>query len=143
MEINPHFADGHLVRSQILSCLGRFDSAEPAARLALALSPDDPLRWAFLGNLADALFGSERWEEALEAATQACDASPEYIWGHLMVAASAVMAGRKQASRQAFGWLEQHLTESLDELIENYPFAYEKDRRRLGMALSQARQLIA
>ena len=130
VELNPHFADGHLVRSQLLTCLGRFDEALPQARLALDLSPSDPLRWAFLGNLADALFGAERWTDAVQAAEQACEERSDYRWGWLMLAAASAKCGDKERAKEAFSQAQDP-----EAMIAAFPFSREIDRRRLRDAV--------
>ena len=101
------------------------------ARFTLKLSPVDPLKWVYLGNLADALYGLERWQDAHSAASEACEIHPNYVWGTLIHAATLSRLGRCEDARKRLQHLKNLDLRSPAEILSEYPFENNSDRKRI------------
>ncbi len=71
---HEHYADGYALLAALYSSEKRFSDAEPAARKAVEL---DARSWHAQSELAQALLGLDRAEEAEEHAQAAADIQPE------------------------------------------------------------------
>lgn len=76
LKLRPLLCNAHSLRASALRMLGRLEEAEPAARRAVQLKPDDPIALTELATIVDA-FG--RHDEALTIRQKAFDLMPSDI----------------------------------------------------------------
>lgn len=68
---------------------------------ALELSPAPPDNYVSLNGIASGHFSAGRYEEAICWAQRTIDAAPEYMYGHIFLAASNALTGRQREARLA------------------------------------------
>jgi TolB-like protein len=88
IEMNPTLAVAHCSLGDSLAYEGRYDEALERFESALALSPNDPQRWAFLSYGALALLFKRDFEQALAWARRALEVPNCQYWAlaHQVVA---------------------------------------------------------
>lgn len=102
IEINPGFAWAHGAMGQTLVFLDRLDDAVGALRLALRLSPRDPLKVYWLVALALAEFLAGHSDFALEWARLAAAERPDYPGAQRLLAVASKAAGNDAEAAAAF-----------------------------------------
>lgn len=68
---------------------------------ALKLSPAPPDNYVSLNGIASGHFSAGRYEEAIGWARRTVEAAPDYIYGHIFLAASSALTGRQREARLA------------------------------------------
>lgn len=68
---------------------------------ALVLSPAPPDNYMSLNGIASGHFSAGRYEEAIHWAQCTTEAAPDYVYGHIFLAASNALAGRQSEARLA------------------------------------------
>jgi TolB-like protein/tetratricopeptide (TPR) repeat protein len=137
LDPNSMFARGYLGGSYGFG--GDYDAAMPHLDEAIRLSPRDPLLIIWHLCKGWAALTAERYEEAVEFATQAGEANPEFPDIYAVLAAANGHLGRAAAARAALDQLLRrmpHLTASDERL--NRPFAKAADRDRFLEGLRKA-----
>jgi adenylate cyclase len=139
LDLNPNseFARGYLGGSYAFG--GDYEAAMSDLDEAIRLSPRGPLLVLWYVCKGWAALTAERNEDAVEFATQARDANPEFPDIYAVLASANGHLGREAAARAALDQLLQrmpHLTASDERL--NRPFVRAADRERFLEGLCMA-----
>jgi len=137
LDPNSMFARGYLGVSYGFG--GDYETALPHLDEAMRLSPRGPLLVIWRLCKGWSAFTAERYEEAVEFATQACEANSEFPDIYAVLAAANGQLGRAAAARAPLDELLRRmpgLTAS-DERV-NRPFARAADRDRFLEGLRKA-----
>ena len=121
LSMNPTLAAAYCGLADTLTYLGRGDEALGRFEKALALSPHDPQRWAFLTYGALALIFKRDFEAALAWANQADEMPNRQYWTLAHKAVALAYLGRKEEARDCTARL----------LAENRDFSCTYARRKL------------
>ncbi len=102
IELNPSFAAAHCGLADSLTYLGQCDEAVERFEKAIALSTNDPQRWAFYtyGALAHIFRGD--FGRAVEWADHAAAIPNRQFWTLAHKAVALALLGKPQEARQAF-----------------------------------------
>jgi serine/threonine-protein kinase len=91
VDLNPGYAIAYRWYGQLLSGLGRHDSAIATSTRSLEL---DPLSLMIKGALGDVYFYARRYDEAIALYRETIEADPEFLAGHTDLARALELAGR-------------------------------------------------
>lgn len=80
---------------------GDLDRVTEYFKRALVLSPAPPDNYVSLNGIASGLFSAGRYEEAIHWAQRTAEAAPDYMYGHIFLAASNALTGRQREARLA------------------------------------------
>jgi adenylate cyclase len=95
--LNPSDATVIVSYARSLDFACRPEEAIPLFQKAIRLNPFGPmLYYQYFGNT---LFMTERFEEAVSAYKKVIQRAPNYIWGHMMLAATYSKMGREKEAR--------------------------------------------
>ena len=103
IELNPSFAAAHCGLADSLTYLARYEEAVERFEKAIALSTNDPQRWAFFTYGALALILSKNFERALEWTERASEIPNHQYWTLAHKAVALALLGREEEARHALG----------------------------------------
>jgi TolB-like protein/Tfp pilus assembly protein PilF len=141
LSLNPNFSLAQGYYGRALSCCGRWEEADAAARRALRLSPRDPLSALYFGIAAYAQFVGRNYEEAMRLARTAIHLRRDHAGGHRILTAAAAMAARTDVAAAALqdlrraqpnisiAWIAAHIPMQRDADRKHYLDAF----RRAGL----------
>lgn len=101
VELNPSFAAAHCGFADSLTYLGRYEEAIQRFEKAIALSTNDPQRWAFYTYGALALILSKNFERALEWTERAAEIPNHQYWTLAHKAVALAYLGRQPEAKHA------------------------------------------
>lgn len=101
VELNPSFAAAHCGFADSLTYLGRYDEAIERFEKAIALSTNDPQRWAFFTYGALALILKKDFERALEWTERASEIPNRQYWTLAHKAVALAYLGRGPEAKRA------------------------------------------
>ncbi len=101
IELNPTFAAAHCGLADSLTYLGRYDEAIGQFEHAIALSSNDPQRWAFFTYGALALIFKGDFERAVEWADRAAEIPNHQYWTYAHKTVALALLGREIEARRA------------------------------------------
>jgi len=101
IELNPTFAAAHCGLADSLTYLGRYEEAIGQFEHAIALSSNDPQRWAFFTYGALALIFKGDYERAVEWADSAAEIPNHQYWTYAHKAVALALLGREIEARHA------------------------------------------
>jgi TolB-like protein len=101
IELNPSFAAAHCGLADSLTFLGRYDEAIARFEKAIALSSNDPQRWAFYTYGALALILQRKYARAIEWADRAAEIPNRQYWTLAHKAVALAHMGRPAEARRA------------------------------------------
>ena len=130
VELNPSLASAHCGFADSLTYLGRYDEALERFEKAIALSTNDPQRWAFFTYGALALILKKEFAGALEWAERAAAIPNHQYWTLVHKAVALAYLGRDDEARHA-----------LDAAIAKQPNLSVSFARRKMYFLKQPAQL--
>ncbi len=120
-----------------LGYAGRSEQAIPLFQKAIRLNPFGPI-WVHQ-NFGNALQMTERFEEAVSAYKKVIQRAPNYIWGHMMLAATYSKMGReKEAREEAAEVLRINPKFSLDFFAKTSLYKEQSIRENMLNALRKA-----
>jgi adenylate cyclase len=135
--LNPSDATAIAYYATSLGFAGRSEETIPLFQKAIRLNPFGPI-WVNQ-NFGNALQMTERFEEAVSAYRKVIQRAPNYIWGHLMLAATYSKMGReKEARAEAAEVLRINPKFSLDFLAKTTVYKEQSVRENLLNALRKA-----
>ena len=135
--LNPNDATAIAFYATSLGFAGSSEEAIPLFQKSIRLNPFGPI-WVNQ-NLGNALQMTERFEEAVSAYKKVIQRAPNYIWGHLMLAATYSKMGReKEARAEAAEVLRINPKFSLDWLAKTTVYKEQSVRENLLNALRKA-----
>jgi adenylate cyclase len=135
--LNPSDATAIAYYATSLGFAGRSEETIPLFQKAIRLNPFGPI-WVNQ-NFGNALQMTERFEEAVSAYRKVIQRAPNYIWGHLMLAATYSKMGReKEARAEAAEVLRINPKFSLDWLAKTTVYKEQSVRENLLNALRKA-----
>jgi TolB-like protein/Flp pilus assembly protein TadD len=102
VELNPSFAAAHCGFADSLTYLGRYDEAIERFEKAIALSTNDPQRWAFFTYGALALILKKDFERAVEWTERASEIPNRQYWTLAHKAVALAWLGRSEEAAHAF-----------------------------------------
>jgi len=139
VRLNPNLAMAHHELGFILVMAGRYEEANSSFYQAINLSPNDPTRWNFYLMKGIALYGMEKFEDALVCMKEAARLRPTAFWPHVMRSICLSALGRMEEARVAIAealerkpdfsveflaqWIERfpnppsHMRRSIDDLL--------------------------
>lgn len=100
--LNPSFAPAHCGLADSLTYQGRYDEAIEGFEKALALSTNDPQRWAFYTYGALAFIFSGHFDRAIEWADHAIEIPNRQYWTLAHKAVALAHLGRLDEARHVF-----------------------------------------
>ena len=103
IDLNPSFAAAHCGMADSLTYLGRYDEAIERFEKAIALSTNDPQRWAFFTYGALALIFTGEFERAIAWADRAIEIPNRQYWTLAHKAVALALLGRLDEARRVFG----------------------------------------
>jgi TolB-like protein/Tfp pilus assembly protein PilF len=101
VELNPSLASAHCGFADSLTYLGRYDEAIERFGKAIALSSNDPQRWAFFTYGALALILKQDFESAIEWTERAAAIPNHQYWTLAHRAVALAYLGRDEEARHA------------------------------------------
>jgi DNA-binding winged helix-turn-helix (wHTH) protein/tetratricopeptide (TPR) repeat protein len=101
IELNPTFAAAHCGLADSLTYLGRYDEAIRQFEHAIALSSNDPQRWAFFTYGALAFIFKGDFERAVEWADRAAEIPNHQYWTYAHKAVALALMGKEAEARHA------------------------------------------
>jgi TolB-like protein len=140
-ELSPSYAHAHYLRGMIGLWAGDAPLAERQSKIAMQLSPLDPIRFGMLATYGSALIASDQMVQAIKCAEQAA-AMPEAPYLIDMIAAAANHIGGRpdRARRWAAQVRNRHPHASSAEFFQSFPYrecrvrtALEGSFRSLGL----------
>ena len=139
LRLNPNFALAQAIHGLTLAYCGRWEEGDAAARRALRLSPRDPMSALYFGVASYAQFVGRHYEEAMELAQAAIRLRRDYVGGHRLLTASAVMAGQADIAAAALEELRRAQPNvSLAWIASQMPFQEEAEREHYVEAFRRA-----
>jgi adenylate cyclase len=102
VELNPSLASAHCGFADSLTYLGRYDEAIERFEKAIALSTNDPQRWAFFTYGALAFILKKDFEHAIEWAERAAAIPNHQYWTLAHKAVALAHLGRDEEARHVF-----------------------------------------
>ena len=102
IDLNPSFAAAHCGLADSLTYLGRYDEAIERFEKAIALSTNDPQRWAFYTYGALALIFTGDFERAIEWANQAIEIPNRQYWTLAHKAVALALLDRSDEAHRVF-----------------------------------------
>ncbi len=118
IDINPNFAHGYYGLAAAQGYVGNAEKAIENVDLAIRLSPNDPLMWAFLIHKGYAHYCLDDLDQAIDLAERACQFPTAQFIPFAWLAAMYVHAGREQDASKAL--------ENARRLEPNLSIAYVK-----------------
>jgi TolB-like protein/Tfp pilus assembly protein PilF len=100
IELNPSFAAAHCGLADSLTFLGRYDEAVVRFENAIALSTNDPQRWAFYTYGALALIFRGDYARAIEWTERAAEIPNRQYWTLAHKAVALAYSGRSEDARR-------------------------------------------
>jgi TolB-like protein/cytochrome c-type biogenesis protein CcmH/NrfG len=141
LRLNPNFALAQGAYGLVLSHCARWEEGADAARRALRLSPRGPFSAIYHAIAAYAEFVGRNYDEATRLAREAIRQRGDYVGGHRVLTAAAVMAGEIDLAKAALhelrraqpnislAWIARHLPIRQDSQRAHYLEAF----RRAGL----------
>lgn len=102
IDLNPSFAAAHCGLADSLTFLGRYGEAIAGFERAIALSTNDPQRWAFYTYGALALILDGKCERAIEWADRAAEIPNRQYWTLAHKAVALALLDRREEARRSF-----------------------------------------
>ena len=139
LDISPNFAQGHYLRALLTVLMGQGSDVREGNKLAMALSPLDPLLYAMLGTQALSYIRDEQFDEAAAWGERGALAPGSHYLLGMVAAASRQLQGDQARARH---WVE--LTRSrrpdvtIERFFEAFPFQPGINRERMENALDAA-----
>ncbi len=139
LDLDPNLAPARGFLGNTYTFGGDCDAAMAHLEEAIRLSPRDPLLLLWLGGMGLAAFTAGRYEEAVEFATRAAEANPEFPDTYAFLAAANGQLGRAAAARAALDQLLRRMPSltASDPRLDR-PFARAVDRERFLEGLRKA-----
>ena len=136
-EINPNYANAHVLASSLLYYDGRPEEGLERMKLAIKLNPHNPSNYAF--HLGQAYYILKRYPKAIEAFQHGLESLPSSERIHVWLAASYAQAG--QADDAAWE-VEEVMTLnpdfSVEGIAESFPFKRDSDLEHFLTGLRKA-----
>ena len=115
----------------------RSEEAVPLFQKAIRLDPFGPM--SYYHHFGNSLFMTGRFEEAISAYKKVIQRAPNYIWGHMMLAAAYIKAGHeKEARAEAAEVLRINPKFSLDWVAKTSLYKEQSVRENILNALRKA-----
>ena len=122
LEINPNSAPAWLWSAAAHAWIGEGPSAVEKINKALALSPYDPLMYAYSGIAAMAYLADAQYERAVECGLRCMRENATYTSAYRLIAIASTLSGREEQARSAVRELlrlEPGLT--VEKFCKRYP----------------------
>lgn len=134
VDLNPSLAAAHCGLADSLTFLGRYDDAVASFEKAIALSTNDPQRWAFYTYGALAMIFQRKFERALEWTDRACEIpNHQYLTYAHKTVALAGLGLIEEARRALRATLDEQPAFSLG--FARRKLYYIRDQRQLAQYL--------
>ncbi len=137
LELNPNLALGRLSRSFVNVYSGRPTEGVADARMAIRLSPRDPLMFAFENFVAWGSYLARDYVTAAEWASRMTAKYPDYIFGHFDLAIACAQVGQTERASQALKEA-QRITPDLVETAKGQPLKDAEDMEHMWDGLRKA-----
>ncbi len=135
--LNPNGSDAYMFLGVALGCLGRWEESVPYGEKSLRLSPfPGAAPFSVLGR---AYFMTGRYDESIATFKKALIVSPNFLDGHVYLAACYISMGREEEAGTAVKKvLEINPKFSIESWAKRLPFKNEADVERVLSALRKA-----
>ena len=121
LEINPNCSLAYGSLGTALAMAGRIDEAIANQEIAIRSNPRDPSIFFRFTGIALAHYLAERYEQAIEWAERAIHLMPQWFYGHFLLAASHLDAGRHAQALAAIFRCREVLPGAALPLLERFP----------------------
>jgi len=135
--LNPNGSDAYMFLGGALGCLGKWEESVPYAEKSLRLSPfPGAAPFSVLGR---AYFMTGRYDESVATFKKALNVSPNFLNGHVYLAACYISMGREEEAIAAVKKvLKIYPKFSIESWAKRLPFKNEADVERVLSALRKA-----
>ncbi len=132
LRLNPNFSPARGLYGMALSCRGRWEEGNHAAREALRFSPRDPFAAIYCGVAAYCQYVGRNYEEAIRSSREALRQRRDFVAAHRILTVAAAMAGQGDVAKSALrdlrtvqpnislGWIESRMPFERDADREHY-----------------------
>ena len=127
---NPSLAEARSLFGQVLAMRGRAQEGIAQVKVALRLSPNDPLAGGFMSAMALGHFGLADYAESASWSERAILQNPLLMPNHLSIASASALCGKPKRAQEALARLGE-----LNPNFSAYPF-----ERLLSSTLPEARE---
>jgi len=135
--ISPNYAQGIYSRAWAKTLAGQADSGESDARLALRLSPLDPLRYAMICTCALSQIMQGNYEEAATLAQRAARSPGAHKHIAVIAAVATHLAGQPGDAAHWLGAARRHdAAMTAGDFLQAFPFAPSAGQERIVQTLA-------
>jgi adenylate cyclase len=138
VEINPNCSVAYGSLGTALALVGRIDEAIANQEIAIRSNPRDPSIFFRFTGIALAHYLASRHDRAIEWAERAVHLMPQWFYGHFLLAASHMEAGREAQARAAIARCREALPGAAIPLLERFPLKDPDRMERLRQDLRKA-----
>ncbi len=138
VEINPNCSVAYDSLGTALALVGRIDEAIANQEIAIRSNPRDPSIFFRFTGIALAHYLAGRHDQAIEWAERAIHLMPQWFYGHFLLAASHLEAGREAKAIAAMARCREVLPGAAIPLLERFPLKDPHRMERLRNSLRQA-----
>jgi len=123
LALDPWLAYGWIRRGWMSAYMGDTEGAFRELRIALHLSPFEPLRHLGFIGMGCAYFGAEQYDRAAQWVRSGVEASPGSFWAtRVAVAAAALTGARTEARRMGRQLIRKDPDLTISEATQAWPF---------------------
>jgi adenylate cyclase len=137
-ELNPNYANAHVVVGFALALMGRAEEGIPLLEAWGERNLHDPANSINLGHLATAYFAAGRYDRAVNSARRATERRADNPQPHLVLAASLALSGRAAEASEALDRAERLCRGCAQPGAWWFRFSNAQDNARLLGGLRQA-----
>lgn len=138
VSINPNCSLAYGSLGTALALVGRVDEAIVNQDIAIRSNPRDPSIFFRFTGIALAHYLAGRFDQAIDWAERAVHLMPQWFYGHFLLAASHVEAGREAVARAAIARCRENLPAAAIPLLERFPLEDPLRMERLRGSLRKA-----
>ena len=138
VELNPNCSLAYGSLGTALSLVGRNDEAIANQEIAIRSNPRDPSIFFRFTGIALAHYLAGRYDTAVEWASKAVHRMPPWYFGHFLLAASHMRAGRKEEAAAAIHRCCEALPDASVSHLDRLPLKDAAEMKRFRDCLRQA-----
>ena len=138
VEINPNCSVAYGSLGTALALVGRSEEAIASQDIAIRSNPRDPSIFFRFTGIALAHYLAGRFDQAIDWAERAVHRMPPWFYGHFLLAASHLEAGREAEAEAAVARCREILPRACVQLLERFPLKDPDKMEQLRHSLRQA-----
>jgi TolB-like protein/DNA-binding CsgD family transcriptional regulator/Tfp pilus assembly protein PilF len=138
VELNPNCSLAYGSLGTALSLVGRVDEAIANQKIAIRSNPRDPSIFFRFTGMALAHYMAGRYDTAVEWAGKAVHRMPQWYFGHFILAASHIRAGRDEEAKAAIASCCESLPDAAVSQLDRIPLNDTAEMERFRYCLRKA-----